>query len=114
MGTRRKWYPVYDLSVPDLNHIKAGNMREVTLKGRKVCLVYLEKWHAVEARCPHAGAPLAKGHCTEEAKLVCPWHRVAFNLNDGLGDSGYFIEVYPVKVENNILWVSLPKKGWFF
>lgn len=37
---------------------------------------------AVQAACPHYGAPLADG-CIHEGRLHCPWHHASFDLHDG-------------------------------
>ncbi|WP_338474095.1 FAD-dependent oxidoreductase [Pseudomonas sp. MS646] len=37
---------------------------------------------AFQGKCPHAGAPLAKGAVCH-GRLICPWHKAAFRLEDG-------------------------------
>lgn len=37
---------------------------------------------ALQAHCPHAGAPLAEGAVCGE-RLVCPWHKASFDITDG-------------------------------
>jgi nitrite reductase/ring-hydroxylating ferredoxin subunit len=38
---------------------------------------------AVSRRCRHLGADLATGTIDEEGRLVCPWHRSAFDVRTG-------------------------------
>jgi nitrite reductase/ring-hydroxylating ferredoxin subunit len=37
---------------------------------------------ALDARCPHRGAPLEEG-AVRDGCVVCPWHGSVFRLDDG-------------------------------
>ncbi len=37
---------------------------------------------AFQAKCPHAGAPLAEGAVCQ-GRLACPWHKASFAVDDG-------------------------------
>lgn len=41
-----------------------------------------ETVRAFEGKCPHAGAPLAKGAVCN-GYIICPWHKAAFAIDDG-------------------------------
>lgn len=67
-----------------------------------------ESVRAWQAKCPHAGAPLEQGAICGD-KLVCPWHKAVFSLEDGhmceplaLAD----LKQYPLRVENGIVMVN--------
>ena len=111
-----EWHPVHRLSQDQAAEAEAAI---IPVKGGKknLCLVrHAGKWHALAAKCPHAGGPLAAGFVNETGKIVCPWHRFAFDLESGHSDSGgYVVKTYQVKEEDGKLWVGIPKKkGWFW
>ncbi|MGH1570601.1 FAD-dependent oxidoreductase [Methylobacterium sp. P31] len=56
---------------------------------------------AFQAKCPHLGAPLAKGEICG-GRLYCPWHKAAFALADGNLEEPPALEPltrYPVRIE---------------
>jgi NADPH-dependent 2,4-dienoyl-CoA reductase/sulfur reductase-like enzyme/nitrite reductase/ring-hydroxylating ferredoxin subunit len=56
---------------------------------------------AFQAKCPHLGAPLAKGEICG-GRLYCPWHKAAFSLADGSLEEPPALEAltrYPVRIE---------------
>jgi nitrite reductase/ring-hydroxylating ferredoxin subunit len=65
---------------------------------------------ALGARCPHAGGPLAQGSI-ESGVLVCPWHGREFNLRTGACEGHPGIEVHPVQVRTDGIYVMAPTPG---
>ncbi|MGH1587525.1 FAD-dependent oxidoreductase [Methylobacterium phyllosphaerae] len=56
---------------------------------------------AFQAKCPHLGAPLAKGEICG-GRLYCPWHKAAFALADGSLEEPPALDSltrYPVRIE---------------
>lgn len=91
-----------------------GKIEKMTIGGKKLCVfLWNGKLHATSSRCPHAGADLSTGWCAGE-KLVCSYHRHRFDLNTGKGDEGQgnFIDVFPVKEENNQFYVGIKQSWW--
>jgi nitrite reductase (NADH) large subunit len=72
------------------------------------------QWYACENLCPHkremvlAHGILGDQHGTP--KVACPLHKKAFSLKSGQCVSGedYQVRVFPVKVESEAVFVSLP------
>jgi len=63
---------------------------------------------AIENRCPHKNGPLAEGIISGD-DILCPLHNMRINLTDGMAvapDEGC-VKTYPVKVENDVVFLSL-------
>ncbi|MBP6611185.1 MAG: nitrite reductase small subunit NirD [Paludibacter sp.] len=71
------------------------------------------EWYATQNKCPHKNEmALARGIIGDlagEPKVACPFHKKNFSLHTGhcLGDDDLKLEVYPVKVENDIVYIGL-------
>jgi nitrite reductase/ring-hydroxylating ferredoxin subunit len=68
-----------------LDAIKKEVLLPIKDKKNKKCFVTLYKGEpkVFEANCPHMGADLSSGICSE-SKIICPWHGYSFNLKDGI------------------------------
>ncbi|MCA1179054.1 MULTISPECIES: FAD-dependent oxidoreductase [unclassified Pantoea] len=67
-----------------------------------------ERVQALQAKCPHAGAPLEQGAICGD-KLVCPWHKAVFQLRDGKMCEPLALanlKRYPVRVEQGKVLVN--------
>ncbi|MDT3401696.1 Rieske (2Fe-2S) protein [Mucilaginibacter terrae] len=101
------WYKIAepsDLSKPFLKKISAG--------GKSLCLVNADgELSVTAAKCPHAGADLSQGWC-ENGRLICPFHRYAYDLKTGRGAPGQndYVRIYPV--ENRADGIYVQVKSW--
>lgn len=67
-----------------------------------------ERVQALQAKCPHAGAPLEEGAICDD-KLICPWHKAVFQLSDGKMCEPLALanlKRYPVRVEQGKVLVN--------
>ncbi|EDW90375.1 apoptosis-inducing factor 3 [Drosophila yakuba] len=64
--------------------LQENEMRQLDLSGVPSILLVKQSGilRAVGAKCPHRGAPLAKGVLTRN-RVRCPWHGACFNLETG-------------------------------
>ncbi|WDF53460.1 Rieske (2Fe-2S) protein [Mucilaginibacter sp. KACC 22063] len=91
---------------------EVGDFEKITkieVAGKKLCVInYGGELFALASKCPHAGADLSKGWC-EKGKLICPYHRYSYDLLTGRGSEGQndFVNTYPVKVENNYIFIGI-------
>ena len=93
-GTR--WKRVEEGSPQSLP--EKGMMR-ARVAGKAICLVRNGgKLHALLDRCPHQGSSFIGGWC-EGGDIICPMHRMGFNLTTGRSRSGGMdsAEVFPVE-----------------
>ena len=73
-----------------------------------------DEWYATQAVCPHRkDAILGRGLLGDQAgepKVICPLHKKAFSLETGkcLNDPNYRVQVFPVEVRGDEVWVKLP------
>jgi len=85
-----------------LDSIPDGGMAEGSAGEDKVLFVRdASGVRAFQAKCPHLGAPLAKGEICG-GRLYCPWHKAAFSLGDGALEEPPALDGltrYPVRIE---------------
>lgn len=103
-----KWYKIpgkHSIQEPFISKVKAGQ--------KSICLVGFDgQIYALSAICPHAGADLSEGLCVK-GKIVCPYHRYAYNLETGKGGEGQndFVATYPVEIRDDAIYVGI-KSFW--
>ena len=67
---------------------------------------------AVSGICPHQDGPLYEGMLDEDT-IMCPLHAWKFDTRSGAcdADETLRIAVYPVKVENGVIFADLPERN---
>lgn len=83
--------------------------KQVTVSGQEILLINLKGTiYAVEAECPHQGAPMA-GALLKESYLSCPRHGYRFELKDGTCKEHpeFTLKTWPVRIENDEIIVDL-------
>jgi nitrite reductase (NADH) large subunit len=72
------------------------------------------EWYACQQMCPHKKAFVLShgliGDATGTPKVACPLHKKTFSLVSGacLSGEAYAVQVFPVKVEGEAVYVGLP------
>jgi nitrite reductase/ring-hydroxylating ferredoxin subunit len=97
--------------VAQADELDEGELMAVEVDGEPVCLAKVEgRVYAFTDDCTHIGGPLNEGELDGEV-LTCPWHGAQFNITTGRvlrGPARQDIATYPVKVEDNAVFVALP------
>jgi nitrite reductase (NADH) small subunit len=71
------------------------------------------EWIATSNLCPHKMQMILSrgmiGDKAGEPKVVCPFHKKSFSLRTGdcLTGEDYSIKIYPIKVENNEIYIGM-------
>jgi nitrite reductase (NADH) small subunit len=72
-----------------------------------------DEWYATQNECPHRNQmALSRGMIgshNDEPKVACPFHKKTFSLLTGKCINGEECEIktYPVKVENEIVYIGI-------
>ncbi|MFM7024126.1 MAG: Rieske (2Fe-2S) protein [Flavobacteriales bacterium] len=103
-------YPSMEKAIADFSY---SPLKRIHIDEKYICLVHFNgQLSAVADKCPHQGASLSWGYCNESGQVVCPWHHYAFSLKTGRvqQDSGEAVDVFPVKVEEDGVYIGIEKK----
>lgn len=95
--------------VASVDECPPGQCRELVAGDRIVALFNVEgTFHALDGVCPHQGGPLGKGQL-QGCVVTCPWHGWQFDVRSGqhLTSRSVKHESFPLKVENNAVFVQL-------
>ena len=92
-------------SVKDLPR---GGRKLVKLNGIEIALFNIGGTiFAIKNRCPHRSGPLIRGFTDDAGGIKCPMHGWRFDLRDGSSERPAQATVYPVRLENNLLYLQL-------
>ncbi len=94
--------------VARLQEIPNLGKKKIELNGEEILLINMKgSIYAVEAECPHQGAPLAAA-ILKEGYLSCPRHGYRYDLKDGSCKDfpEYRLKTWPVHVENGEIIVE--------
>jgi 3-phenylpropionate/trans-cinnamate dioxygenase ferredoxin reductase subunit len=94
----------------DKNTLPVGELKAFKIKGHEVLAVNVgDKIFCLDARCTHAGAPLAEGALNGEV-LTCPWHYSQFDIMSGMvlrGPAQKQLKTYRVEERENFVFIDL-------
>lgn len=100
-----KWIEVVELSnIPVLGSrvVKTRDMDIAVFRGRD------DQVYAIRDACPHKNGPLSQG-IMHGSTVTCPLHNWKIDLASGnaLGPDEGCVNVFPVKVENGMVFLNL-------
>ncbi|VVB73681.1 Sulredoxin [uncultured archaeon] len=90
--------------------VPEGKGRKVSVNGKEIALFNVGgKFFATDAKCTHAGGPLANG-TLKDFCVDCPWHHSIFDLRTGAvkqGPAAKPVAVYKTKMEKDDVLVDV-------
>ncbi len=104
--------------------IKVADVRDIPENGgacakvgsAQIAIFYFkdqEEWFACQNLCPHQQEMVLSrgmiGDASGIPKVACPLHKKTFSLQNGdcLSDEDYSIQVFPVKIESESVFVNM-------
>ena len=85
-------------------------MKQFDLKESEFLVINTgDRFYCLDARCAHAGAPLAEGNLDGDI-LTCPWHYSQFRVSDGSvvrGPANNPLNVYAVTIKDGQLFIKI-------
>lgn len=110
-----KWYKLFDSEMAVNAYVELGRVNSITCGRKKICIARTSKGlFAVNDKCPHNGASLSNGYCTELGTVVCPLHRYHFDLETGRAKSGIgdYVETYPIEIRDDGVYIGFEEIAW--
>ena len=102
------------IKVAELHEVDEGTLFSTEVDGEPICLTKIDgNVYAFTDNCTHISGPLNEGEL-EGHVLTCPWHGAQFDVRTGkvlCGPARQDILTYPVKVEDNTIFIQLPKEA---
>ncbi len=109
------WIKLFDSYTAATNQIAIGCVSSIKVGKKKICVAHtIEGFFAVNDKCPHNGASLGNGFCTEQGTVVCPMHRYHFDLKTGRAKSGLgdYVQPYPIQIRDDGIFVGFQERVW--
>lgn len=109
------WYKLFESQEAAEAMLDVGRVTTMQVGKKKLCIAHTsEGFFAVNDKCPHNGASLGKGFCTDQGSVVCPLHRYHFDLKTGRAKSGLgdYVETYPIETRADGVFVGFEEVIW--
>ena len=112
---KTRWYRIFPSEAAAKAQVPLSRAVTLRVVGKKICIAHTkEGLFAVNDSCPHNGASLGHGWCTEENSIVCPVHRYHFDLRTGRAKSGIsdVVRTYPLDVREDGVYIGFEERVW--
>jgi nitrite reductase/ring-hydroxylating ferredoxin subunit len=93
-----------------LDTVPIGTMKQFYIGELEILVVnFNDQIYCLNARCTHAGAPLAEGTLNGWI-LTCPWHGSQFNITNGIvlrGPAEKQLKSYPSTIRDGYVFIEV-------
>lgn len=113
---KTEWYKLFESLIAANAYVAEGKVNTIVVHNKKICVAHTkEGYFAMQDKCPHNGASLGNGFCTEDGSVVCPVHRYSFDLKTGRATSGGgdAARTYPLEIQDDGIYIGFEKTVWF-
>lgn len=113
--TTIRWIKIFESRTELESCVPLKRAWQVEADRKSICIVHAsDGFYAVQDKCPHNGASLSRGYCSDVNSIVCPLHRYHFDLKTGraLSGIGDRLVTYPLKIEDNGVYLGIEDRGW--
>jgi len=109
------WHKLFETVEAAETRVPLNKVTTVFVNNKKICVAHTASgFYAVADKCPHNGASLGTGWCTEDDTVICPVHRYRFDLKTGRAKSGVgdYVNTYPVEVQEGSMYIGFESIVW--
>jgi nitrite reductase/ring-hydroxylating ferredoxin subunit len=112
-----QWYLLFSSEQKAIENLPENKVVAIEAAGKSLCIVrHSNGYFVTDNKCPHQGLPLSRGGFCENGLIVCPFHRYSWQMSTGRETrrNEKNMEVYPVKVSSEGVFVGIIRKRGFF
>lgn len=109
------WVLLFSSEASAKETIELNKIFSTQIGKHRICVVHTKDgFYAMNDKCPHNGASLSNGTCSDDGAIVCPVHRYRFDLKTGRAKSGLgdVAITYPIEVREDGVFIGFEEKVW--
>jgi nitrite reductase/ring-hydroxylating ferredoxin subunit len=109
--TKTRWYKAFESEAAADQILQINQPFYLLIEGKAFCVIKrADGIHALDDKCPHQGASLSQGYCSD-GNVVCPWHHYQFKISDGrqAGGGGDYVKTHKVETRNDGVYFGVER-----
>lgn len=109
------WFQLFSSEAAAKEAIGLNQIYSTQIGKHRICVVHTKDgFFAMNDKCPHNGASLSNGFCSDDGAIVCPVHRYRFDLKTGRAKSGLgdVATTYPIEIRETGVFIGFEERVW--